>query len=201
MVIFCEGEASEPDYINALKRLPEVRGNTSINIEIATERGVPLPLVRRAVERACDDEVDECWCVFDVEWPKHHPNLDEAVRLAQEHGIRLAISNPCFELWLILHFEEQTAFLSTADAERKSHKLDGRAGKRIDAAAYMDRRTTATVRALRLSRRHEKNSTIFPRQSVFVDERPSCRDRTARVIRCCGGTRSRMSRLRSGTAP
>jgi hypothetical protein len=162
VVVFCEGEASEPDYVNALKRLPTVRSNTSINIEVATERGVPLTLVRRAVERASDDEVDECWCVFDVEWPLQHPNLDEALRLADEHGIRLAVSNPCFELWLILHFQDQTAFLNTADSERKSRKLDRRAGKRIDADMYMELRGAATRRALQLSRRHKQNSTSFP---------------------------------------
>jgi hypothetical protein len=162
VVVFCEGEASEPDYVNALKRLPEVRGNTSINIEIATERGVPLTLVRRAVARAADDEVDECWCVFDVEWPRQHPHLPEALRLAEKHGIRLAVSNPCFELWLILHFEDQNAFLNTAGAERRSRKLDGRSGKRIDGATYMPLRKDAVTRALRLARRHERNSTSFP---------------------------------------
>ncbi|WP_449060961.1 RloB family protein [Planomonospora algeriensis] len=122
--MFCEGEASEPDYVGALKRLPEVRANTSVSIEIDPEQGVPLTLVKRAIERIRDDEVDECWCVFDVEWPQNHPNLRQAVRLADEHGIHLAVSNPCFELWLILHFEDQTAFMNTSDAERRSRKLD-----------------------------------------------------------------------------
>jgi hypothetical protein len=162
IVVFCEGEASEPDYINALKRLPNVRGNTAVNIEVATERGVPLTLVRRAVHRVADDEVDECWCVFDVEWPRNHPNLNEAMSLADEHGIRLAVSNPCFELWLILHFEDQTAFMNTDEAERKSRKLDGRAGKRIDGDTYVQRRNDATKRAIRLSRLHEENETPFP---------------------------------------
>jgi len=162
VVVFCEGEASEPDYVNAVRRLPSVRGNTSVNIEVASERGVPLTLVRRAIDRAVDDEVDECWCVFDVEWPQQHPNLTEAMRLAEDHGIRLAVSNPCFELWLILHFEDQTGFLNTADAERRSRKLDGRAGKRIDADMYMPLRHSATQRAVRLSRLHERNKTSFP---------------------------------------
>ncbi|MGH3940412.1 MAG: RloB family protein, partial [Pseudonocardiaceae bacterium] len=70
-----------------------------------------------------------CWCVFDVEWPKNHPNLKQAIQLARDHNIRLAISNPCFELWLILHFEDQTAFLNTDEAETRSRKLDGRSGK------------------------------------------------------------------------
>jgi hypothetical protein len=167
VVVFCEGEASEPDYISALKRLPAVRNNTSMNIEIAPECGVPLSLVKWAVERARDDEVDECWCVFDVEWPKHHPNLDKALCLAQEHGIRLAISNPCFELWLILHFKDQTAFLTTAEAERRSRQFDGRAGKRIDADNYMQRRAAATKRAVALALRHQKDGTVFP------DDNPS----------------------------
>jgi len=84
VVIFCEGEASEPDYINGLKRLPNVHSNTSINIEIDPRQGVPLTLLRLAIGRAADDEIDECWCVFDVEWPKNHPNLKQAIQLARD---------------------------------------------------------------------------------------------------------------------
>ncbi|GAA3130618.1 RloB family protein [Streptosporangium carneum] len=162
VVVFCEGEASEPDYVNGLRRLPEVRANTSINIEIDPDQGVPMVLVKRAIERNRDDEVDECWCVFDVEWPKNHPNLKEAIRLANDHGIRLAVSNPCFELWLILHFEDQTAFVNTSEAERKSRKLDGRSGKRIDAGQYMRRRHAASERAASLAKRHAQHQTVFP---------------------------------------
>ncbi|MFC4057974.1 RloB family protein [Planomonospora corallina] len=165
IVIFCEGEASEPDYINALKRLPDVRANTAISIEIAAENGVPSALVRRAIERNRDDEVDECWCVFDVEWPKNHPNLRQAVQAAKEHGIRLAISNPCFELWLILHFHDQTAFMSTDEAERRSRQLDGRSGKRIAADQYMQRRHAASQRAALLAERHAQNQSMFPKDN------------------------------------
>ncbi|MET7999765.1 RloB family protein [Nonomuraea glycinis] len=162
IVVFCEGEASEPDYINGLRRLPEIRANTSINIEIDPEPGVPMTLVKRAVERSYDDEVDECWCVFDVEWPHKHPNLERAMLLAEESGIRLAVSNPCFELWLILHFENQTAFMNTKDAERKSRQLDGRSGKRIDADLYMMRRHAASQRAAVLAKRHQRNQSACP---------------------------------------
>jgi RloB-like protein len=95
IVVFCEGLVSEHDYIKGLKSLPEIRGSTAIQIEIDPDQGVPLTLVQRARDRIRDDEVDECWCVFDVEWPRNHPNLPEAVQLAKAHGIRLAISNPC----------------------------------------------------------------------------------------------------------
>lgn len=32
-----------------------------------------------------------------------HPGFDEAVALCERRGVRVARSNPCFELWLILH--------------------------------------------------------------------------------------------------
>lgn len=164
-MIFCEGEKSEPDYINGLKRLPGVRRNTAISIEIDPDQGAPLTLVEWAIDRIDDDEVDECWCVFDVEWPQNHPNLGRALQCARDHGIKLAVSNPCFELWLILHFEEQTAFLDTYQAERRSRHLEGRSGKGIDAARYIPNRAIAVERAKSLTRRHAANDTRFPRDN------------------------------------
>jgi len=56
---------------------------------------VPLTLVRAAVaakNRAAGEEgeIDEFWCVYDVEWPLHHPALAEARALATRHDIRIA---------------------------------------------------------------------------------------------------------------
>ncbi len=162
VVVFCEGRESEPDYINGLKRLPHIRADTAIVIEVDPEPGAPLNLVRRAIDRRSDDEIDECWCVFDVEWPQNHPNLQQAVDLAGKHGIKLAISNPCFELWLILHLDGHTGFLTTDQADKKSRKLDGRQGKSIDPKVYLDHRETAAGRARALAARHTADGTSFP---------------------------------------
>jgi hypothetical protein len=134
----------------------------ALDIELRPEHSVPLPLVEQAVKRAQDPEVDECWCVFDVEWPRNHPNLVEAVALAERHDVRLAISNPCFEVWLILHHRDQTAFLDTAGADKLSRKLDRRPGKSIDASVYMPLRAEAVRRALLLDRRHGRDGTALP---------------------------------------
>jgi hypothetical protein len=168
VLIFCEGEASEPDYINAVKRLPQVQRNVAVNIEIDPGQGVPLTLVERAAARMkADAEIDECWCVFDVEWPRHHPNLERAFQIAKANGIHLAVSNPCFELWLILHFRDQTAFLDNRAAESLSKSLDGRAKKRIDGAKYLPLRADASRRAASLVSQHHRNQTAFP------DDNPS----------------------------
>lgn len=162
VVIFCEGKESEPDYLNGVKRLPEVRQNTAVDIEIAPERDVPLPLVAAAVRRKQDDEVDEVWCVFDVEAPQPHPNLERAMQLARKHGVQVAVSNPCFELWLILHHQEHSAFLSTKDAERLRETLDGGSGKHVDPDRYLPRRRQAADRASALAQRHAHNGLSFP---------------------------------------
>jgi hypothetical protein len=109
-----------------------------------------------------DPEIDSCWCLFDVEWPRHHPNLRQAIDLAQAHGINLAISNPCFELWLVLHHTDHRAFIETDPATKMSQDLDSRSGKSIEVVDYMPLRHDAVRRARALDRHHMGNGTEFP---------------------------------------
>jgi hypothetical protein len=173
LLVFCEGEKTEPIYLNALKLEPPVREAAAVEIRVDPEFGaVPLTLVRRAAEarsRALteNDEIDEFWCVFDVEWPKNHPNLREAIALAKANEISLAISNPCFEIWLILHLREHGAWLDNDQAERLRHKLDKSTDKSLDPAKYMPHVGKAASRAVKLEDRHQGNGTSFP------DDNPS----------------------------
>jgi hypothetical protein len=122
-----------------------------------------------ARERAVaeEDEIDEIWCVFDVEWPRNHPGLKEAVDRARGNGINLAISNPCFELWLILHFQDLTRWSDNDDVRRLRSGLDGSKDKGLDALRYMPFVQEAAGRAARLEDRHLRNDTPFP------DDNPS----------------------------
>ena len=103
LVVFCEGEKTEPEYLDALKRQQSVRDVAAVDLRVETGHGgsVPRTLVSMAVAargRAAEEEaeIDEFWCVFDVEWPRNHPGIREAVQQARANAIRLAISNPCF---------------------------------------------------------------------------------------------------------
>jgi hypothetical protein len=54
---------------------------------------------------------DQVWCIFDVD-DFHKNNPDEfmcALNNAHKNGIKIAYINECFELWILLHFELQTA--------------------------------------------------------------------------------------------
>ena len=51
-------------------------------------------------------EDDELWLVLDVDrWVKKE-QLIAVCPQARQKGYQLAISNPCFEIWLCLHFED-----------------------------------------------------------------------------------------------
>ena len=56
--------------------------------------------------RRSPDSFDACfrvWAVFDRD---EHPQVREAIDYALSHGVDIAYSNPCFELWPLLHIED-----------------------------------------------------------------------------------------------
>jgi RloB-like protein len=169
LLVFCEGERTEPEYLQALKRQPFVRDIAAVDLRVEPrhEGAVPLRLVSMAADarsRALKEEaeIDEFWCVFDVEWPDNHPNLGDAAGLARRNNIQLAISNPCFELWLILHFRDYGSWLDNDNAYKARQRLDGSSGKGLDPVKYMPLIQDAGRRAAKLEERHHRDGTTFP---------------------------------------
>lgn len=116
ILVVCEGSVTERQYIHALRRHAR---NRAIRVDVAGGAGAPLTVVEVAVRRRSEGDKearrerdgarwDQVWCMFDVD---EHPRLDEARALAQANGIRLAVSNPCVELWALLHFREHHAHI------------------------------------------------------------------------------------------
>ena len=167
--MFCEGIRTETDYIEALRKEPAVRESASVEIRIdrTASGAVPLTLVHKAAEARDrysqeEGEIDEVWCVFDVEWPHNHPNLREAKEKAKARNVNLAVSNPCFELWLVLHFEERTAWLNSDTAGKLRCQHDKSSGKGLEGSEYMPLRTVAAKRARALAAKHAGDVTEFP---------------------------------------
>jgi len=128
---------------------------------------VSLAVAARQRATTEEGEIDEIWCVFDVEWPKNHPSLKEAIDRAHQNGIHLAISNPCFEIWLILHFQDYAKWSSNDDAHRLRRSHDGSKDKGLDPSKYMPLVGSASKRAANLDNYHKGNGTFFP------DDNPS----------------------------
>lgn len=51
-----------------------------------------------------DPEIDQVCVIFDRDYKDLQKNMDEIFRLCDEYRIKVVISNPNFELWLLMHF-------------------------------------------------------------------------------------------------
>lgn len=141
LLIVCEGRETEPGYIREFQR--EVR-NPRVKIWIE-KKNTPLRLVERAVRlkeeaqenaaRQRDENLrwDEVWGVFDID---EHAHIAEAQNLAQKNGIDLAISNPCFELWELLHFQDQQGHIERQNARTALRRHLPGYDKSIDTASF-----------------------------------------------------------------
>ena len=172
--ILTEGKATEPGYLVGWAR--HNARNARIDFD-SSGPGTPDTLVRRARERVrcnrrrskrADPHFDEIWCVFDTD---EHPNLPGAIDDARQSGIEVAVSNPCFELWLVLHVEDQTAHVHRHEVQRRANELGLSDGKKIINAAWsrlIEAFETAKQRARALDERHEGNDSP-PRSNPSTD--------------------------------
>lgn len=118
--IYCEGEKTEPIYIKNYinKKFPGDRRKRVI-VE-PTRKNTPVQLVDVAVNHKqsndCPDH-DVFWVVYDRESVTKYPEKLHAAawKKAAKHGVNIAISNVCFELWIYLHFQSNTATFSSYD--------------------------------------------------------------------------------------
>jgi len=109
VLIVCEGEKTEPRYLDDLRHDLRL---ASANIEVTGDSDPdPLSVVDYGLKRfRKDGEYDRVYFVIDRDThPKH--NLDQAARRIRDArkdkiSAHLIISYPCFEYWILLHFEE-----------------------------------------------------------------------------------------------
>lgn len=175
-LVICEGCVTEPGYFEALRR--KERATLVIELEIDDKGGVPKTLVERAVrkkkaearkaQREGDKRLgyDAVWCVFDID---EHPRLHDACQQAQANEIELAISNPCFELWALLHFQEQNAPLDRGQARQLLKNHLPRYDKELPFEQMDAHYAEAVRRAETLDKRHNdiNESGANPSTSVY----------------------------------
>lgn len=163
ILVVCEGEKTEPGYLESLRITEKIR---LVQIDIVEAAGVPKTIVELAVKKKREAEkrarrerdrslsYDEVWCIFDRD---EHPNVPEALQQARDNGIHVALSNPCFELWVLLHFQEQTAWIHRHAAQgRCSGHIPGY-DKKVTYEELRGQYPDAVRRAKALDAQQERN--------------------------------------------
>lgn len=103
--------ASEDEY--AVQQYFDLFESVRIQFEVLnTEdcKSSPKEVLKRIKKYLKEFQIgdgDQFWLVIDVDhWADsgHIKNLKEVLRESKQSGVSAALSNPCFELWLSLHF-------------------------------------------------------------------------------------------------
>ena len=171
-LIVCEGTVTEPCYFRQLRHLLR-----SLIELVIIPGGDPKTLVERAVEKKAESyraahrqgdaylAYDQVWCVCDVD---EHKRLPAALQQARDNGINMAVSNPSFELWALLHFADQTAHIEREKARALCKKHMPRYDKELPCDVLMPRYPDARQRAVKLEQWHESRDTAGSNPSTGV---------------------------------
>jgi hypothetical protein len=163
-IIYSEGKNTEPDYFHAVRR--DLLG-ALVDIEIIEAAGVPMTIAERACERSTAmkrrrgrkssfEEGDQVWAVFDRD---EHPKVSEAIERCRVGHVGVAFSDPCFELWLILHFNDfdrsDDRHQVQAELAKVCKSYDPNGRKSADFSKFMPKLLDAEERAARQLVRRE----------------------------------------------
>lgn len=129
LVVVCEGEKTEPIYLNDFTK---DHNNPLVEIQVIPKGGAPVTLVKKAIQfkkkldrqarrsKNSFEQRFQVWGLFDVD---EHPNIPKAKDMAHSNGVKLGISNPCFELWGLLHLRDYDAPIHRHDLQRLLEQL------------------------------------------------------------------------------
>ena len=179
ILIVCEGAETEPNYFESLRDHLKL---STIRVKIKDRAGAPISVVDEAqaqVEKRKQDIRDgrtnvptfeAVWCVFDVENPRHNQTFDRAVQTADQNNFQLAVSNPAFEFWYVLHFERTTR--PFADGDELKEYLKRHLPGYHAAMPVFDELVASTQTAVRHAKsileKHPQGEQRFPNPSTRV---------------------------------
>lgn len=137
VLVVCGAAETEPQYFQYVK---ERLGASGVSITIKelgdSPRDVLIEAVRlrdderiRAAERGDSSNMfDSVWIVVDVD--EYGRQIPQLFLDAKREGIKVALSNPCFEFWLALHSSWNGGYLSIDDAQSWAKREGVVGGKR-----------------------------------------------------------------------
>jgi hypothetical protein len=126
-IVACDDTYAPKQYFNFFKI-------TRVKVHVVpTEDGTSA--AEHVLERLRNiehEEDDELWMLLDTDHYVHGTHLASftaALAAAGQLGVSVALSRPCFELWLLLHHEEEAEVVPLRSAEDVESALRKRLGQ------------------------------------------------------------------------
>jgi hypothetical protein len=146
-VIVAEGKVTEQEYFQLLNDESIIHIKCLRNRNNLTPKEA-LSRVREHISKEALRKTDEAWVVVDKDsWAEGH--FDELHNWAQGHSnYGFALSNPKFEYWLLLHFDDAKGVVTSEQCSKLLAKHLPHYDKHVDARKFTnDRIRVATDRA------------------------------------------------------
>lgn len=150
-LIVTEGTVTEVQYLQQLRQ--EMPRNLAV-FKVHGAGKDPLRTVKEAIKQKKCGDYDWVVCLVDRD---EHRNFDDAFRAAKENGIDVLVSNPCFDVWLLWHFEDMTRNSSSKEVQEKLSKQGVVRGKHLSNSFPVKEYQEARRRALDACSRLEAN--------------------------------------------
>ncbi len=161
-VIVAEGTVTEQEYF------PLLSDETIVHIKcIRNRHNLPpqeaLKRVREYIREEGLRKTDEVWVVVDKDsWLEEHlSELHAWSKTSSHYG--LALSNPMFEFWLLLHFEDTKGRVTSDECNRKLRKHLPKYDKHVSANVFTHERIKQAVSRAR--KRDTPACTDWPRNT------------------------------------
>lgn len=169
ILIVTEGECTEPNYLKGLRAR---MGLKSVDVEVIHPPYTdPLGLLEAAKKLKSNAErqarngegvrFDEVWVVYDHEriHAARRCTLNDVRQKAASAKIKIAASDPCFEIWLLLHFCYTTRLCNGYAEVKPLLREHWPAYEKADAvgAVLFERLQDAVEQADKLRKHHEES--------------------------------------------
>lgn len=122
MLIATNGYRTEMAYLAELKRRAR---HTDVHIKVEFVHGEPSTVLRKLTRPQGDTSgFDEVWVVVDEDGADCRDFVAACRKLCtKRQSWFAAVSRPCFEVWLIAHYEQVGNFVTQHEAQRRLRAL------------------------------------------------------------------------------
>ncbi len=153
--VFCEGE-TEIAYVKFLRSLYRAP------IQVIPKKGksnISEEYIERSKNEYVRTEQDKVFLMYDLDVDgmlEHLQNITNA---------ELLVSNPCIELWFLLHYKEQKSELTSDKCILKYQKVSKGYKKGVlseeEKNVFAENRELAVVRARKLAKYQNPSTTVY----------------------------------------
>lgn len=165
ILVVSQGTVTEKIYFEGLREFHKLN-NICIKIEVQAKS--PLQVVEWALKRPSIPECHSVWILFDKD-DFSADQVQQAIALIHAQPgskVHCAFSNPCFDLWLLLHFENGAGAITRPEIYKRLRKhvdyYHQETNKKVFYRDFKDGIVAAIERAKKIDSVHYSGGTQPP---------------------------------------